>query len=126
MSRAAASLELHSQVVTSLDHQDALASSLEAVATLRSTIEGCDGLSGQVSLRSTIERIIHFVASACADGLPVPTVDSEPAWQLLATSISCGMELAEINTPEETTSSEMVTIPLSILSSTVGVLKAQP
>lgn len=125
MSRAAASLELRSEIITSNSDPDALAASLDAVAGLRSAIEGCKGLHAFVPLASAVQRIIEFVAEACAKGLPGPTEEFETAWQLMTTAIACGLELVEIGSPEETLSSSFWITPLSILALSLDALKAQ-
>lgn len=125
MSLAAANLELRSELVSSNVDPDALGTSLEAVARLRSAIEGCKGLHALQSLASPVQRILEFVTEACSQGLPEVTEASEAAWQLLEASIACGFELVEIGSPEETASSDFWSTPLSILGSTLDALKAE-
>lgn len=124
MSRAAASLQLDSEAVTDSD-PDAVAASLEAVASLRGTIDSCKGLQAREPLASAVERIITFVSTTCSKGLPEATCNSEAVWRLLTTSIACGFELVELGSPEENASSEFWSFPLRILADTLVVLKAQ-
>jgi hypothetical protein len=125
MSRAAASLELHSETVIDNSDPDAVAISLEAVASLRNTISNCKGLQANEPLASTVQRIITFVADAFAEGLPEATDDSEALWQLMATSIACGFELVELGSPEVKASPDIWSTPLRMLAATLDVLKAQ-
>ena len=125
MSRAAANLELRSEVVSSSVDPDALGPSLEAVAILRCAIAGCRGLQASQSLAEPIQHIIDFVSRACAMGLPVVTANSWAAWRLLDESITCGLELVGIINPEEAASSAFWSVPLSIMASTLLTLKAQ-
>lgn len=125
MSRAAASLELPSTLITSLGNPDALVTSLEAVTTLRAAVASCAGLVAREPLSSTISRIIAFVAEAFEEGLPEPTEASDAAWRLASISIACGFELVEINFPDKKFLSTFWTIPLNVLSATLATLKAQ-
>jgi len=68
--RAAASLELHSEVIASHADPDALGASLQAVASFRSAIAGCTGLQARVPLASTFEYIIDFAAEGLRAGAP--------------------------------------------------------
>jgi len=119
--RAAASLELHA----SHADPDALGASLQAVASVRSATAGCTGVQARVPLASTFEYIIDFAAEACAQGLPESFDDSDAVWRLVATSITCGLELVEICSTEDTISSESWTNSLHIWAATLDTLKAQ-
>ncbi len=125
MSRRAASLELRSEVVATGSDPDSLAASLEAVAGLRTAIAACKGLRAREPLASAVERIISFLCDICAQGFPEPDDNAEAAWRLMTSAISCGYELVEIGSPDETASSEHWKTPLNILCHTMDVLKAQ-
>lgn len=125
MSQAAAGLELRGKVISRNADPDALVASLDSVASLRRMMEGCKGLQAREPLASALEHIILFVAEACAQGFPEPIEDSDAAWQLVAASISCGFELVEMCSGEETLSSEIWSTPLHILAATLDALKAQ-
>lgn len=122
MSRAAASLELNIEVVTDPDAVDA---SQQAVDALRKAVEDCTGLKSSEPLLSTVERIVAFVSGCCAEQLPELSEESEPVWQLMQTSIACGLELLGIGYVEETANSEIWSNPLIILAETLDSLKAQ-
>lgn len=126
MSQIAASLELHSDIITHNSDPDALAASLDAVASLRSAIACCKGLRAHGTLAPSLERIIHFVAEACTQGFPGPAPDFDVAWRLLTTAIACGLELLEICSPEETLSSACWAHHLNIWAKSLDVLKAKP
>ena len=125
MTRAAASLDLHSQTVTYPGLSDAIRSSLDAVASLRSALAGCRGLQACDSLATTVDNIISFVAGELRKGLPKPPAHCEAAWQLMIQSITCGFELVAISSPEDGAKSDGWTTQLSILAETLDALKAQ-
>ena len=114
MTRAAASRDLHSQIVTYPWISEAIRSSLYAVASLRGALAGCRGLQAVDSLATTVDNIISFVAGAFRKGLPKPPAHSEVAWALMIESISCGFELVAISSPEDSVKSDVWTAQLSI------------
>lgn len=121
---AAASLKLHIEVIASQADPDALCATLQAVASFRAAIAGCTGLQARVPLASTFECIIDFAAEACAQGLPESCDDSDAVWRLVATAITCGLELVEICSTEDTISSKSWIKSLHILAATLDTLKA--
>ena len=125
MTRAAASLDLHSQTVTYPGLSDAIRSLLDAVASLRSALAGCRGLQACDSLATTVDNIILFVAGAFRKGLRKPPAHCEAAWQLMIQSITCCFELVAISSPEDGAKSDVWTTQLSILAEILDALKAQ-
>ena len=118
-------MDLHSQLVTGPPDPEALRTALAAVARVRAAALSCQVIQAKEPVGPAINRLLAFATTACADGLPDPTVESEASWLLMRTSIACGLELLSISHQRESLTSQTWSIHLHILQEAVEAWQAQ-
>lgn len=118
-------MDLYSQLVTGPTNPEAVSAALAAVARVRAAIMSCRVIRAKEHVGPAATRLLAFATRACAEGLPDPTEESEAAWQLMQTSIACGLELLSISHLQEPVTSHTWGIHLYILHAAVEVWQAQ-
>lgn len=118
-------LDLQSPLVTGRPNPEALSAAQASVDRLRAAIMSCKVIKANHRVGRTVHHLLTFLTTACLEGLPFPSVESEAAWHLVKTTIACGLELLSISRREEALTLQTLSIRLHILKAAVQAWKAQ-